>query len=135
METSQGIFGRLGEKVLGWIALLLIVFIGIAIYRMPAETKAAVWSGIWRTAAWVAIAAALPWSSRLFIRRALEAGSNWTGVGLMGALIGADIIAGLLLMTGWPSGGWSWFICLAALGVVGTYNYLVSEYLSEQTGL
>ena len=45
-----------------------------------------------------------------------------------------DLIAGRLLMQGWPSGGWGWTLSLAALALAGAYNYLVTEYLAEQTG-
>lgn len=135
METTGGgILGRLGEKMLTWVGLALLIFLGIAIWRMPAETKAAIWSGIWRSAVWVAIAAAAPWSAKLFIRRILEAGTNWTGVGLLAGLIAVDLVAALLLMTGWPAGLWSWLAALGVLAVAGTYNYLVTEYLSEMAG-
>lgn len=134
METSPGIFGRLGEKVLGWVALAILIAIGIAIYQMPAETKSAVWAGIWRTTFWVAIAAAVPWSARFYIARIQDVGSNWASLGLVGGLLLVDIIAAVILMTGWPAGGWSWFASLAALALAGTYNYLVTEYLADQTG-
>ena len=134
METQSGILARLGEKTASWIILALIVILGIMIYQMPAETKAAIWSGVWRSVAWVAIIAAVPWSARLFINRIVEVGSNWAGVGLIAGLVVVDILAAVLLMTGWPAGAWSWFASLGALAVAGTYNYLVTEYLAEMAG-
>lgn len=135
METSGGgILGRLGEKILGWIALGLLLLLGYAVYRMEPATKAAIWGGIWRTAAWVVIAAGLPWVGRLFIGRLLEISSNWAGVGLIAGLVVVDLVAGLVLMGGLPSGGWGWTAALAALAVAGTYNYLVAEYLAERAG-
>ena len=135
METTGGgILGRLGEKTLGWIILGLLIFLGIAIWQMEPETRAAIWGGIWRTAVWVAIAAAAPWSAKLFIRRILEAGTNWVGLGLLGGLMAVDVVAALLLMTGWPSSVWSWLAAIGVLAVAGTYNYLVTEYLSEMAG-
>ena len=80
------------------------------------------------------IAAALPWSVRLFIRRILEIGSNWASLSLLAAFVLVDAVAGLLLLGGFPTGGWSWIAALAALAVAGTYSYLVAEYLSEQAG-
>ena len=132
--TDGGILGRLGEKVLGWIALGLLIAIGFAIYKMGPDGRQAVWEGIWRTSAWLVIAAALPWSARLFIRRIIEIGSNWAGLGLLAAYVLVDAVAGLLLLGGFPTGGWSWIAVLAALAVAGTYSYLVAEYLSEQAG-
>jgi hypothetical protein len=83
---------------------------------------------------WVVIVAAVPWSAKLFIRRILEAGTNWAAVGLLGGLMAVDVIAALLLMTGWPGSVWSWLAAIGVLAVVGTYNYLVTEYLSEMAG-
>ena len=79
-----GILGRLSEKVIGYIALAIVVLVGIAIYQMPAETKGVIWSGIWRTIVWVLLAAGVPWSAALFIRRITEINTNWAGVGLVG---------------------------------------------------
>ena len=133
-NTSGGILGRLGEKVLGWVALGLLIALGVAIYQMEPTTRAAIWAGIWRTAAWIVISAALPWVTRLFITRLLELGSNWAGVILLVVLGLMNAVAGVILMRGFPSGGWAWVAALAGLAVVCTYNYLVTEYLSEQAG-
>ncbi|MCG3128511.1 MAG: hypothetical protein CHACPFDD_03400 [Phycisphaerae bacterium] len=135
METSPGILGRLSEKVLGWIALGLLVALGIAIWQTPADTKQAIWSGVWRATAWLAIVATLPWASRLFMGRVLEQSSNWAGVALVAAYCLADVIAAVCLMTVWPASGWAWFLSAVALAIAGTYNYLVCEYVAEQSGL
>jgi len=226
METSGGILGRLSEKVLGWIALALLILIGVAIWQMDPVLRTSIWQGAWRTVFWVVIAAALPWSARFFIRRVLDVGSNWAGVSLLAALLVVDLGAGLLLLSGCEAtvearrqevvreaedegaaanenplpasvpdstdvgdvvrdkladvaegaadvarqaaerlraeneppaseteteavaaetgvteegedrghGGWVWFACVAALALAGTYNYLVTEYLSDMAG-
>ncbi len=125
---------RLGEKVLGFIALGLLVGIGIAIWQMGPGGRAAVWAGIWKTIAWLALAAALPWIVRVFVTRLLAIGSNWAGIGVLAALVVVDLAAGLALLGGWPAGGWGWLASLAALAVAATYNFLVVEYLAEQYG-
>jgi hypothetical protein len=135
MESpGGGILGRLGEKVLGYVALGLIAVAGVALYKMGPEGRAALWNGFWRTAVWIGIAAGLPWVARLFVTRLLELGTNWAGVVLLAALTLVDGVAGVILMSGWPSGGWGWTAAIAALAVAGLYNYLVAEYLSEQAG-
>jgi hypothetical protein len=135
METTGGgILGRLGEKTLGWIILGLIIFLGIAVYRMPAETKSAIWNGIWRSVVWTVIVAAVPWSAKLYIRRIRDAATNWVSLGLLAALMAVDLLAAALLMTGWPGSTWTWLAALGALAVAATYNYLVAEYLSEMAG-
>ena len=128
-----GILGRLAEKALGWIVLGLLIACGVALWYYP-ETRAEVWNGIWRTVAWVAIAAGLPWISRVFIARLVAVGSNWVGVILIAALVAVDALAGLALLSDWPNSGWGWTAVIAALAAAGTYNYLVTEYLAEQVG-
>ncbi len=135
METpGGGILGRIGERVLSWIALGGLIALGAGIYWMDSGTKLAIWNGIWRTAAWLVIVAGLPWVARLFIRRILEMGSNWAPMVMIAAFVVIDAIAGAVLMSGLPTGGWSWVAALAALAVAGTYNFLVAEYLAEQAG-
>lgn len=135
METTGGgILSRLGEKVLGWIALALVALGAVAVYQMPAETKTAIWNGAWRSFVWVVLAAVMPWIGKLFIRRVLAFGTNWAGVAWLGGLCAANLIAGVLLLTAWPSGGWGWFAAIGAMALAGTYNYLVTEYLADTSG-
>lgn len=131
---GTGILGRVAERVLSWVALALIVLLAIAVYQMPAATKAAIWSSIWRTVVWVLIAGAAPWLARLYIGQVLEFASNWAGALLLAGMFVIDICAGYILMTGWPSGGWAWFGIVAALALAGTYNFLVAEYLAQEYG-
>lgn len=135
MDTGGGMLSRLSEKILGWIALALIVGAGIALWQIGPAGRTALWSGIWRTLLWFAVAGALPWISRLFIRRLLELGTNWAGVALVGGMTLVNLVLGLILLGGFPSGGWGWLAALAALGLAGTYNFLVCEYLAEREGL
>ncbi len=132
--ASGGILGRLSEKVLGWIALALLVLGAVAIYQTPAETKAALWSGVWRTLVWLALTAAFPWLARPVLGRVLEAGSNWAGAGLLAGLLALNVASGLLMMTVWPSGAWTWLLVLGMLALAATYNYLVVEYLADTRG-
>ena len=210
-STGSGIFGRLGERVLGWIALGLLIALVVGIFLMDPVTRTSIWQGIWRTIFWVLIVAALPWAGRFFIRRILEIRTNWASFGLLTAFTVVDLGFGLVLMSGCDatvaerqaaigeeekadepalpkipptsltdaareaaaealtkmadsiapdedagasassaapggetpgenaeeepaSSSWFWFACLTALAVAGTYNYLVTEYLTEMAG-
>ena len=64
----------------------------------------------------------------------MDVSASWAAFGRVGVLVLLDIIAGLVLKD-FPGGGWSWFFNLSALAVAGTYNYLVTEYLADQTGM
>ena len=135
METSGGILARIGERILSWIALALLIGAGVGIYMMGPDGRAAVLSGIWRSALWLVIAAMLPWSARLFVTRIADAGSNWAPLALLAGYTLVDVLCGVVLLTAWPASGWAWFAALAAVGVAGAYNYLVCEYLAEQSGV
>lgn len=126
--------GRIAERVLSWLALAAVVAAGIGIWQMGPDARGAVWSGIWRTLVWLTVVAALPWTAQLFIQRLLDVGANWAGGMLLAALLLVDVLAGVLLLAGWPDGFWAWLLVLAVLGAAGAYNYLVTEYLAEQAG-
>lgn len=134
LGVAAGIFGRLAERILSWVALALVVLLGIAIYQMPSETKAAIWSAAWRSVFWLSIVGVTPWFARLFIGRVLESSSNWAGVILLAGFFAVDVFAALFLMTAWPSGGWAWFGAGVALVLAATYNFLVAEYLAQEYG-
>lgn len=134
METSGGMLSRLSEKVLGWIALGIVVLLGITIYQMPAETKAAIWSGAWRSTVWTLLAAATPWLGRFVVRRIVGMGTNWAGVALIGGFTLVQIVAGVLLMTAWPTGGWGWSLMIGAIALATIYNFLVADYLADTYG-
>jgi hypothetical protein len=205
--------------MLGWIGLALLILIGVAIWRIGPVGRETIWQGAWRTVFWIAVAAAVPWSAKFFIRRVLDAGTNWAGVGLLAAFLAVDLGFGLLMLSGCDAsieatrlaaieesredagsqndsalptsmptdatgvvretlanvaegaagmaertaerlrgtdsdaevapaadvqdakdeqdaghGGWFWFACVAALALAGTYNFLVTEYLSDMAG-
>jgi hypothetical protein len=134
METGGGMLGRVSEKLLTGVGFALLVLLGVTVYRMEPATRQAIWGGIWRTVAWLVFAGALPWTARFFVRRLLEVGSNWAGVAAIAGFVLMDAVVGLYLMRGLPGSGGAWLAALAALGVAGTYNYLVTEYLAEQAG-
>ena len=134
METRGGILSGAAERILAWVGFALLVFAGYSIYQIPAETKQAIWDGIWLTVFWFVIVAAVPWSGQLFIKRILEIGENWVGLVMIAAFVLVDVIAGWFMLTGWPTSGWGWAALLAALALATTYNYLVSQYLAEMAG-
>lgn len=126
--------GRLGEKVIGWIALGLLVLLGYGIYRMGPEGRGAVMSATGNTIFWIVLVAALPWTTRVAIKRLVEIGENWVGLVLLAVFTLIDLGVGMYLIGGWPTGMWGWLASIAAIGIAGSYNYLVCEYVAERYG-
>ena len=122
---------RASLPILTVVAVALVGLGAYALYAMGPGGRAALWTGVGRTIAWVIIAGVLPWSAKAFIGRILAAGTNWAGLALIAAYTTIDLIAGRLLMGAWPASGWGWLAALAALGIAGSYNYLVTEYLAQ----
>ncbi|MBK8913341.1 MAG: hypothetical protein IPM64_01865 [Phycisphaerales bacterium] len=134
METAGGMLSRMIERTIGWVILAALVGLGVLIWQMSPETRSAIIGGIWRSIAWLLLAAATPWAAALVIRRVLSAGSNAAGFGLLAALSLVNILTGVALLTGWPTGAWGWSAAVGALLASGTYNFLVAQYLAERAG-
>lgn len=131
METSGGgILGRLSEKVLYLIAIAALVLIGFGIWDMGPQGRQAALNWLWNAVVWLVVALGLPWSAKLYIRRVLDAGANWVGLGLLAGLTLFDMLLGFFLF-GWPAGGWSWLLGIGVAALAATYNYLVVEYLAQ----
>jgi hypothetical protein len=132
--TEGGMASRIVERLLSFLAIALVVALGVWVYRLGPDGRQAVWSAAWRGVVWLAIVAAAPWSGRVFIRRLLEMGSNWAPLAFLGVVLIADVMVGVLLLTAWPASAWGWLLALGALGVAGSYNYLVAAYLADEFG-
>lgn len=132
METAGGMLSRLIERTIGWVILAALIGLGVLIWQMSPETRSAILSGIWRSTAWLLLALATPWAAALFIGRILSAGTNAAAAALLAGLSLVNILTGVMLLTGWPSGAWRWSAAVAALVGAGTYNFLVAQYLAER---
>ncbi|MFH1746763.1 MAG: hypothetical protein ABIG44_06925 [Planctomycetota bacterium] len=136
MESSKlGFVGRLFEKVITWVVLAILLCVGFTLYKLGATGRQALMDALWKSTLWILVVAALPWSFQLFKARILEMGVNWVGLVVLGAFVLVDIIVGLILLGGAPPGLWPWLATLAVLGLATAYNFLVTEYISEQAGV
>ncbi|MDX2198032.1 MAG: hypothetical protein SF069_03570 [Phycisphaerae bacterium] len=131
---GSGILGRLGEKVIGWIAFGLLALGAYGIYSLGPEGRGAIATAAGRIAMFAATVLVLPWLTRFFIKRLLSIGENWVGLALIAGLTLIDLVVGLWLLGGLPIGFWGWLISLAIVGLMASYNYLVCEYLAETLG-
>ena len=131
---GSGILGRLGEKVLGWIAFGLLALGAYGVYSLGPQGRGAIAAAAGRIAMFVGLVVVLPWFTRFFIKRLLAIGENWVGLALIAGLTLIDLFVGLWLLGGLPSGFWGWLICLTILGLLATYNFFVCEYLAETLG-
>jgi len=88
---------------------------------------------------WLVIAAALPWSSYLFMRPLLafqgslqsEQAAAATSLGVIAAYSLVDILLALKF-AGWGiTGGFTWFVVILGFAAATAYNYVICESLAR----
>ena len=137
------ILAELGKFVGGKVATALIFVAmaggGLWCYQHP-EALQAGWHVVKMSLLWIVVAAALPWSSYLFIQplmarqarmqSAQSAGA--TGVAVITAYSAADIAFALYLAGGGIVGSFSWFVVFLGFAAAAAYNFVICESLARQ---
>ncbi|MCK6457310.1 MAG: hypothetical protein L6Q92_12380 [Phycisphaerae bacterium] len=119
-----------GGKVVTTLCVIAAAGAGIWFWRHPEDLRA-LWYVARQALVWIGFAAALPWTSALFIRRVLAYESNTAGYVLLGAYGALDVLAALWL-AGWRvSGALSWMVLLLGFVAAGAYNFVVCESLAR----
>lgn len=130
-------------KFVGAKVATAIIFAGVAAggywaYKNPESIKAA--GGVVKlTIIWLAVVAALPWSSYLFMRPLLAAQARMNSaqsaaaasVGVIGGYSVVDILLAFWLADGGISGGLSWFVVVVGFAAAGAYNFIICESLAR----
>lgn len=88
---------------------------------------------------WLAIVAALPWSSYLFMRPVLDFQSSLqseraavaVSVGLIAIYCVIDIVVAFLMGDWSNAGGFTWFVTLLGFLAAGAYNFVICESLAR----
>ncbi len=88
---------------------------------------------------WLVIAAALPWSSYLFMRPVLafqgnlqsEKAAAAVSVGLIGAFLMIDVFLAWWMNAFSQAGGFTWFVLFLGFAAAGAYNFIICESLAR----
>ena len=133
----------IGKFVGGKVATALI-FAAVAgggfwCYQHPEVLKSG-WALVKLTLMWVVVAAALPWSSYLFIQPLLTKQSELQSVRAAGA-VGVALIAGFTLLDvlfalhladGGIHGSFTWLVVMLGFAAAAAYNFVICESLARQ---
>ncbi len=137
------ILAELGKFVGGKVATALIFVAmaggGLWCYQHP-ETLRAGWQVVKLTLLWIVVAAALPWSSYLFIQPLMASQSQMqsaraagvVGVAIIAAYSLVDIMLALYLAEGGIVGSFSWFVVILGFAAAAAYNFVICESLARQ---
>jgi hypothetical protein len=128
----------IGKKTAGALIAVAVVLGGFWCWQHPEEVKA--FGHVVKVALiWIALAAALPWSSYLFMRPLLRFQSdNLSTNGAAG--LSLAVIAGYLLLdvilAFWLaeepiSGTFTWFVLLVGFLAAAAYNFVICESLAR----
>ncbi len=128
-----------GAKVATAAIFIAVAAGGYWCYQNP-ETVRAFGNAVKLTLLWLLLAAALPWSSYLFMRSLLglqsrmhtSSGAAMVSVALVGGYCLLDVlIAGWL--AGWRfSGALTWMVVILGFIAAGTYNFVICESLARR---
>lgn len=88
---------------------------------------------------WLAVVAALPWSSYLFMRPLLNFQSSLqsekaaiaVSVALIGVFCVIDVVVALCMGDWSDVGGFTWFVALLGFLAAGAYNFVICESLAR----
>lgn len=128
----------IGAKVAGALILLAVVAGGIWCWQNPEAVKA-FGHAVKVTLIWIVVAAALPWSSYVFMRPLLgvqakqqtASGAAAVSIGVIAAFCLIDV-----LLAGWLadwsiSGALTWMVVIIGFLAAGAYNFVICESLAR----
>lgn len=134
-EIGKFIGARVATAAIG----LAVLAGGIWCYQNPEAVKA-FGSAVKLTLVWLAVAAALPWTSYLFMRPLLEyqarqgsaTGAAATSLAVIGGYCLIDVMLAFWL-AGWSvSGAMSWLVLILGFVAAAAYNFVICESLARR---
>jgi len=119
-------------KIVGGIALLVVVIAAISWWRMDEATKDLFIGGTARIVAWLLVVAVWPWVTFGVIKRVDRMDSNAAGAVLVGAYTALQAALLLYLFRGQPFGPTAWTFFGAAVLIAAVYNLLACDWIAER---
>ena len=128
-----------GGKVATAVIFLAVGAAGYWCYKNPESLKAG--AHVVKVAVvWIVLAAALPWSSALFVRPLLakqsEIGSvgaaNALGISVIALYTLLDILLAFWLASWTITGSLTWMVLILGFAAAAAYNFVICESLARQ---
>ncbi|RIK68016.1 MAG: hypothetical protein DCC65_04075 [Planctomycetota bacterium] len=127
-----------GAKVATAVIFLAVAAGGIWCYQNPESVKA-FGVVVKHTLIWLVVAAALPWSSYLFMRPLMARqakmqsayGAAMVSLGVIAAFWLVDVLLALWLADWSIAGGFTWFVVILGFIAAAAYNFVICESLAR----
>src|SRR5258706_10385581 len=121
-----------GGKVAGTLIVAATLGGGYWCYQHPEVLKAG-WTLVKLTLVWIVVAAALPWSSYLFMQPLLAKQSQiqsaraagTVGIAIIAGFTLADILLALHLAEGAIHGSFTWLVVILGFAAAAAYNFVI----------
>ena|ERR1043166_309810 len=128
-----------GSKVATALIFLAVSAGGYWCYQHPEVLKAS-WTVVKLTLMWLIVAAALPWSSYLFMQPLLTKQSQMqsaraagtVGIAIIAGFTLLDIFFALHLADGGIQGSFTWLVVILGFAAAAAYNFVICESLARQ---
>jgi len=129
----------LGAKVATAIIFVAVAVGGIWCWQHPEAVKAGA-NALKLTLVWIVVAAALPWSSYLFMKPLLarqarmqtSSGAAVLSLIVLGVYLFIEVVFAFYL-AGWSvSGTLSWVVLVLGFSAAGAYNFVICESLARR---
>ncbi len=129
----EGIAKFVGGKVLTAILAVAVVLVVIWYWRLPAESRAALWGGVRGGLIWLGFVLVLPWALFFVPAKVVRADSNFiSGLALFGYLL-VDVAFALYLTGGTFGGGWQRALMCVGFLVAAVYNFVSCDFLARRS--
>ena len=127
----KGIAEFVGGKVLTAVTVVASIMVIIWFWRRPEDLQA-IWHVVKVSAAWIGLAAVLPWGLFFLPPLVLRLESNLASAGLLAGYLLLDVLAAFWL-AGWSIGGTlTWIVVILGFLAAGVYNFVVCDYLASR---
>lgn len=132
----EGVGKYVGAKVVSAVLAVAATLLVIWYWRLPLESRDALWSMARGALLWTGFVALLPWALFFVPRMAMRAENNAvSALVLLGYLV-VDIGLALYLMGGHVSPGegrWQVVLLIVGFLLAAIYNFVVCEFLAQRS--
>lgn len=129
----EGVAKFVGGKVLTAILAVTVALVVIWYWRLPPESRAALWSSVRAGLIWIGFVLVLPWALFFVPGRVVRADSNVvSGLVLFGYLL-VEIAFALFLTGGTFGTGWQRALMCVGFLAAAVYNFVSCEFLARRS--
>jgi len=127
----QGVAKYVGAKALGAVLVVSSALVVIWYWRLPIESREALWGTARGALIWIGLVAVLPWATFFVPTRVVRAESNLISALALLGYLAVDVAIALYLTGGHTGNAWQQGILILGFLCAAVYNFVVCDFLAE----